>query len=125
MSGPIDPKAVLPYAAEKYRSRYSDEQFWAKVRRYARAAGKNVVETALQLYYAAESPRTPVGAKTVIYGALAYFISPIDIIPDLLPGVGYTDDLTVLLAAIGIVAANISPEIKKQARIKVNEWFTD
>ena len=125
MSGPIDPKAVLPYAAEKYGSRYSDEQFWAKVRRYAKAAGKNVVETALQLYYAAESPKTPAGAKGVIYGALAYFISPIDIIPDLLPGVGYMDYLTVLLAAIGIVAANISPEIKKQARIKVNEWFTD
>lgn len=124
MSGPIDPKAVLPYGAEKYRSRYSHEQFWEKVRRYARAAGKNVVEMSLQLYYAAESPKTPVAAKGVIYGALAYFISPIDIIPDLLPGVGYTDDLTVLLAAIGIVAANISPEIKEQARTKVNEWFS-
>ena len=125
MSSPIDPKAVLPYGADKYRNRYSHDQFWAKVRRYAKAAGKNLVETALQLYYAAESPQTPVAAKGVIYGALAYFISPIDIIPDLLPGVGYTDDLAVLLAAIGIVAANISPEIKEQARIKVNEWFSD
>jgi uncharacterized membrane protein YkvA (DUF1232 family) len=125
MSDPIDPKAVLPYNAENYRGRYSQDKFWEKVRRYAKTAGKNVVETALQLYYAAESPQTPAGAKGVIYGALAYFISPIDIIPDLLPGIGYTDDLTVLLAAIGIVAANISPEIKEQARTKVNEWFAD
>ena len=125
MTDPADRKAVLPYNAEKYRGRYSEDQFWKKVRRYAKTAGKNVVETALQLYYAAESPHTPVGAKGVIYGALAYFISPIDIIPDLLPGIGYTDDLTVLIAAIGIVAANISPEIKEQARTKVDEWFAD
>ena len=125
MADPADAKAVLPYNAEKYRNRYSRDQFWEKVRRYAKTAGKNVVETALQLYYAADSPLTPAGAKGVIYGALAYFISPIDIIPDLLPGIGYTDDLTVLVAALGIVAANISPEIKEQARTKVNEWFPD
>ena len=46
-------------------------------------------------------------------------------IPDLLPGVGYTDDLTVLLAAIGLVATDITPEIKEQARNKANDWFTD
>ena len=61
----------------------------------------------------------------MIYGALAYFISPIDIIPDLLPGLGYTDDLTVLLAAIGIVAANITPAIKEQARAKASDWFSN
>ena len=125
MPDPAETKAVLPYGAQKYQKRYSPEQFWEKVRRYAKTAGKNVVETALQLYYAAESSQTPVAAKSVIYGALAYFISPIDIIPDLLPGLGYTDDLTVLLAAIGIVAANITPAIKEQARVKASDWFSN
>jgi uncharacterized membrane protein YkvA (DUF1232 family) len=118
-----DPKALLPYNAANYRDRFTDEQFWNKVRRFAKTAGKRVVETALQLYYAAESPATPAKAKGIIYGALAYFISPIDFIPDLIPGLGYTDDMTVLIAAIGIVAAHITPAVKQQAAKKVEEWF--
>ena len=123
MSDASEPKALLPYGAQKYEKRYSEEQFWGKVQRFAKVAGKRVVETALQLYFSAQSPQTPARARSVIYGALAYFILPIDIIPDLLPGVGYTDDLTVLLAAIGIVATHITPEIKHQARNKAAEWF--
>ena len=125
MPSASEPKGLLPYGAQKYENRYSKEQFWEKVQRFAKVAGKRVVETALQLYYAAESPATPVRAKSVIYGALAYFIIPIDIIPDLLPGVGYTDDLTVLLAAIGVVAAHITPQIRQRARTKANDWFSD
>ena len=125
MSGASEPKALLPYGAQKYENRYSEQQFWGKVRRFAKVAGKRVVETALQLYFAAQSPQTPARARSVIYGALAYFIIPIDIIPDLLPGAGYTDDLTVLLAAIAMVAAHITPEIKLQAGNKAAEWFSD
>jgi len=118
-----DQQALLPYNAEKYRKNYSEDQFWNKVGRFAKVAGRRVVETALQLYFAAESPQTPTKAKGIIYGALAYFISPVDFIPDLLPGLGYTDDLTVLVAAIGVVAAHITPEIKKRAAQKTDEWF--
>ena len=125
MSDASEPKGLLPYGAQKYKNRYSEEQFWGKVQQFAKVAGKRVVETALQLYYAAESPETPVRAKSVIYGALAYFIIPVDIIPDILPGVGYTDDLTVLLAAIGVVAAQITPEIRQRAQTKANDWFND
>ena len=125
MSDASEPKALLPYGAQKYENRYSEERFWEKVRRFAKVAGKRVVETALQLYFSAQSPQTPARAKSVIYGALAYFILPIDIIPDLLPGVGYTDDLTVLLAAIGIVASHITPKIKREARNKAAAWFSD
>jgi uncharacterized membrane protein YkvA (DUF1232 family) len=118
-----EPKALLPYNSAKYRDEFRDEQFWNKVRRFAKTAGKQVVEAALQLYYAAESPATPAKAKGIIYGALAYFISPIDFLPDLIPGLGYTDDMTVLIAALGVVATHITPAIKQQAAKKVEEWF--
>ena len=118
-----DDQALLPYRADKYRENYSEDEFWSKVRRFAKVAGKRVVETSLQLYYAAESPNTPPKAKGVIYGALAYFISPVDFLPDLLPGVGYTDDLTVLVAALGVVASHITPEIKQRAAQQVEKWF--
>ncbi|WP_211605080.1 YkvA family protein [Vreelandella arcis] len=46
-------------------------------------------------------------AKTTIYGALGYFISPVDAIPDLAPIVGYADDIGVLAGALAMVAAHI------------------
>ena len=102
---------------------YSKESFWKKVKNFASAAGKEVIEKALLLYYAAQNPNTPTWAKTTIYSALAYFISPIDGIPDVLPVVGFTDDFTILIAAIAAVTMHISPEVKEQARQKIEDWF--
>ncbi len=104
---------------------YSEEGFWAKVVRYAKNAGRDVVEMSLQLFYAAQAPETPVWAKTVIYGALGYFINVFDAIPDFTPAVGYGDDLGVLVAALAMVAAHITPEIEEKARKQLNRWFDD
>lgn len=53
-----------------------------------------MIYSCLLLYYAVESPRTPLKAKVQIYGTLGYLILPLDLIPDLLPIVGYVDDLS-------------------------------
>ncbi|RIH84844.1 hypothetical protein Mterra_01853 [Calidithermus terrae] len=103
--------------------RLNERSFWRKVNRFARRAGREVVEKALWLYYAYKRPETPAWAKRTILGALAYFILPVDAISDLLVGVGYTDDLTVLAFAVGTVATYINPAVKEQARQKVVEWF--
>ena len=104
---------------------YSDDGFFSKLAKYAKSAGAEVVEKALWLYYAYKSPETPVAAKAVILGALGYFVMPIDAIPDILPVVGYTDDLGVLAAAVGAVAVNITAEVKAQATTKMKDWFGD
>ncbi|MGB0564183.1 MAG: YkvA family protein [Spirulinaceae cyanobacterium] len=104
---------------------YSNDRFWRKLGRFARVAGKQVVEKALILYYAAQAPETPAWAKTTIYGALAYFILPTDLIPDFVPIAGYGDDLATLAAAVAAVATAITPEIKTQARQKLSDWFGD
>ncbi len=98
------------------RERYREEDFWNKLRRFARQAGREVVEKALWLYYALKRPETPAWAKRTIVGALVYFILPIDLVADLAPLVGFTDDLSVLLLAVGTVAAHITPEVKAQAQ---------
>lgn len=97
--------------------------FWEKLARSALKAGRSTVELALRLFYAVQSPDTPAWARSVIVGALAYFVLPIDTLPDLLPGVGYVDDLGVLMAAVFTVAAWITPEIKEKARHKMEQWF--
>ncbi len=102
---------------------YSDESFRAKLTRYARSAGRELVEKALWLHYAAQSPQTPAWAKTTIYGALAYFVLPADLIPDFIPGAGFTDDLGAILTAVATVAAYITPQVKARAASQVRQWF--
>lgn len=102
---------------------YSEQDFWQKLKGFAVYAGREVVEKALTLFYAAQRPETPLWAKTVIYSALAYFILPTDAIPDFIPIAGYADDLTSLIAALGTVAMCITPEVKQAAKQKVEDWF--
>jgi uncharacterized membrane protein YkvA (DUF1232 family) len=102
---------------------YSDERFWKKLKRYAAVAGKPVVETALQLYYALQSPKTPKWARTIILGALAYLILPTDAVPDFIPLAGFTDDLGALAAAVATVRMYITDDIKEKARETLKRWF--
>jgi uncharacterized membrane protein YkvA (DUF1232 family) len=88
-----------------------------------KSAGKKVLTPALQLYYAAIDQDTPKWAKRAIYGALGYLIFPVDAIPDMIPMVGLTDDLTVLLAALATTVAYIKPEHKAKAQAQVSKWL--
>jgi len=102
---------------------FDDSGFWSKVKNFAVTAGREVIEKALWLYYAAQAPETPVWAKTAIYGALAYFMMPLDAIPDVMPVVGYTDDLGTLAAAVTTVSMYITADVKAQAQQKLVDWF--
>jgi uncharacterized membrane protein YkvA (DUF1232 family) len=102
---------------------FDDGSFWSKVKDFALTAGREVIEKALWLYYAAQNPDTPVWAKTAIYAALAYFVMPFDAIPDVIPVVGYTDDLGTLAAAVTTVSMYITADVKAQAEQKMTDWF--
>lgn len=102
---------------------FDDGSFWNKVKNFALKAGKEVIEKALWLYYAAQQPNTPAWAKTVIYGALAYFVLPVDAVPDAIPVAGFTDDLGALAAALGTVSMYVTAQVKTMATEKMKEWF--
>ncbi len=102
---------------------FDDGSFWNKLKNFALKAGKEVIEKALWLYYAAQQPQTPAWAKTVIYGALAYFVLPVDAIPDAVPVAGFTDDLGTLAAALGTVSMYVTEEVKQLAADKMKGWF--
>ncbi len=102
---------------------FDDGSFWNKVKNFALKAGKEVIEKALWLYYAAQQPNTPAWAKTVIYGALAYFVLPVDAVPDAIPVAGFTDDLGALAAALGTVSMYVTAQVKTMASEKMKEWF--
>ena len=102
---------------------YTDNDFWQKINAYAKIAGRKLAEKALQLYYAAADPKTPTWARGIIWGALMYFIAPLDAIPDAVPVVGFSDDLGVLVCAVITVNAHITEKIAQRAAEKMKEWF--
>lgn len=108
-----------------YSRKYSESGFWEKIKNYGKAAGKEVVGKALLLYYAAVSNKTPIGIKALIYGALGYFIFPVDFVPDIIPVVGFADDLVALGTAIASATAYITDEVRQQAKEKLEDWFDD
>jgi uncharacterized membrane protein YkvA (DUF1232 family) len=106
-------------------SEYSGGRFWAKLAAFGRAAGRELVEKALWLYYAAERPDTPQWARATVYGALAYFILPADAVPDLLPAAGYTDDLAVIAFAVATLGACIDSGVRERTAKTLARWFGD
>lgn len=110
---------------EDSQKHYNEDGFWDKVKKYAKKAGLKVIYLALVLYYTANAETTSLSKKGIIYGALGYFILPIDLIPDAIPVVGFSDDLAALVACVAAVASCITPEIKNQAEGKLTAWFGD
>lgn len=106
-----------------YSKKYSKESFWSKVKANALKAGREVIEKALMLFYGLQDDNVPTWAKGVIMAALGYFISPIDAVPDMLPG-GFVDDLGVMVAALATVSVYLSEETKAKAKAKSKTMFT-
>ena len=102
---------------------YSPDALKAKLGGFAKLAGRQVVEKALILYHTLQRPETPAAAKATIVGALAYFILPIDAVADFLPGIGFTDDLGVLAAALVTVSGYVTEEVKRTAARQAAAFF--
>jgi uncharacterized membrane protein YkvA (DUF1232 family) len=88
--------------------------FWGKAKRVA--ARLPFAEDLIAAYYCALDKATPLQVKAALVGALAYFVLPIDLRPDFLPFVGFTDDAAVLFAVLRLVGGHIRPEHREAAR---------
>ncbi len=103
--------------------KFSVEAFWKKVKHVAKQAGQSVIYASLLLFYVLQKPDVPKRVKIIVIGALAYFIAPIDAIPDFVAGIGYTDDLGALMAALLQASLYVDDVVKDKARVKLAEWF--
>ena len=88
--------------------------FWKTLRRAARRIP--FAEEVVAGYYAAIDRSTPARVRAILLGALAYFVLPTDTIPDFIVGFGFTDDATVLLAALTAVRSHILPAHRAAAQ---------
>jgi uncharacterized membrane protein YkvA (DUF1232 family) len=91
--------------------------FWPKARQ---TLGKiPFSEDAVAVFYCATDSATPLPIRATLMGALAYFILPIDAIPDILLGLGYTDDAAIMIAAFTAARMHIT----EVHRAKARQWL--
>ena len=82
-------KALIP-AVQKVNEQRVAAGFWPKIRKVATRVP--FAADALSVWFCARDPATPATAKGLMLAALAYFVMPVDAIPDFIAGLGYTDD---------------------------------
>lgn len=101
---------LLPGETDKQQERENvvRAKFWPKLKRVMTKVP--FARDAAAAYYCAIDRDTPLRAKGIILAALAYFIMPIDAVPDMLAVVGFTDDIAVITAALAMIRAHIKME---------------
>ena len=109
----------------QYSGKFTNSDFVEKISKIAKRAGSKLVYAALILYYTLQSDKISVKDKAIIIGALGYFVSPLDVIPDAIPIAGLGDDLAVLIYVLNKVWGNVSEDIKAKAKDKLSKWFDE
>ena len=107
----------------KYESSYSSEKMMDKCLGVAKKLGREALKPALLLYYVLQREDLPVATRAIIIGALGYFISPIDAVPDFVPIVGLSDDLAILAGALAAVVMYVDKDVRDKAEAKLQDWF--
>lgn len=97
--------------------------FLTKVKKIVRLAGKGISEKVLLLYSVFKDEKVSAQTKLTIASALSYFILPFDAIPDFLVGIGFTDDLSVLMGVIYLISSTITQEHKDNATRLTGKLF--
>lgn len=107
---------LTPTEADKLKKDRTrvERDFWQKLKATCRKIP--FIDDLVSVYYCAMDPATPLRVKAILFGALAYFIVPTDIVPDIMPLLGFGDDAAVLYAAIRTVLPHIKPEHRLRAK---------
>ena len=109
----------------KYEKEHDEKKFWNKIKKVGAKIGVTPIYLVFLLYHAIKSKSIPMVNKAPIVGALGYFISFIDIVPDITPLVGYCDDMTIVVGALAVIATQITEEIREDAKASTRKIFPE
>ena len=113
----------MKYDYKKYTNDFSDGKFWSKMKEVAKKIGLKATSYALILYYVLQKKEVPLADKMLITGCLGYFILPLDLVPDIIPAMGYSDDVVGMLFAIKRCMNYVDDEIKENVSNRLVSWF--
>lgn len=113
----------LEQMIEGKEQHFSNQRFLNKVKKYGVKLGFTGLHGGATLYVALKGSSMPKSDKMVILGALGYFILPFDVVADLLPVIGLSDDLFLLTAALTKVSMRIDDDMKQEAHVLLKNMF--
>lgn len=113
---------ILPIM-EKCQNYFSEKDLTQKLTNVAKNVGAGLIYPVLLLFELLKSAEVNNTQKAMIIGALGYFIFPLDLIPDAIPGGGFADDLAALTFVIKATAANIDDAVRMHAKEQVHKWL--
>ena len=108
------------YEAEVVDSSVIDEGLLQKV---LMRAGRTIAQPALEAFEMLIDASTPTQVRMTMLAALTYLIMPMDLVPDLVPVAGFSDDLVALTAVVGLWSTHMTPQLRDRARRKLDRWF--
>ena len=115
MKREINKKVKDKVKVSDYEKNYSEEKFFEKIKKFSKKAGIKIIYIALILFYSL--PDLSLGDRAIVIGALGYFISPLDIIPDCIPVIGLLDDFSIMAWACKRIFNNMKSAGKNNERI--------
>jgi len=113
-----------PRKYKEYIGHFEEKALFEKIKHVAGMAGSTLIYYTLILYILLADKGIPAKSKLIIVAALGYFILPADLIADILPGLGFTDDIAFLTYAISTVSEYMTPEVKEKAMERLNSKNT-
>ena len=119
----MEEKENINLEKEEYKKEYNEKSFFDKLKKVLKVVGVKGVYILLLLYNTLQRKDIPPKEKSIIIGALGYFILPLDALPDITPIVGYSDDIFALGMAILKVIPYIDDEMKEKSREQIIKWF--
>ena len=119
----FDKSQITEKELQKYEQHYNDSSFLDKVTKYGKLIGITALYKAVLLWFVLQKPDVPAGTKAVIMGALGYLIAPLDFLPDLLPVLGYTDDIVAITFALIKVQGYIDEEVERKSKKLLTKIF--
>lgn len=115
----------LPTNIQQYIKYYDEIQLTNKLKYIGKKIGSKVVFYAIIMAMLIADTKIPVKVRLVFMAALGYLILPTDLVADLLPAIGFTDDIAFLTFAISNAREYITPEVKDRAKVKLDQWLKE
>ncbi|KOO15191.1 hypothetical protein AKJ18_09305 [Vibrio xuii] len=115
----MDSTSTLKAMSDHTAQAPDEKTFWTKMKGSVKKAGEELAVMGIKSWLAMTDSETSMKHKAVLGGALAYFVLPTDMVPDVIAGVGFTDDMAALTLAANSVGSAIKPEHEEQARTKL------
>lgn len=113
----------LEYVYKEYSKDYNEENFYNKIKKYGKKIGITPIYLSFLIFHSIKSKEIPTFMKAPLLGAIGYFVSFIDFLPDLTPIIGYCDDVTIIVSSLVLISTKITPTIREEAKYSTRKIF--